>query len=129
MLSTLVRAHHSNLFRILTQIHIIGNLDTDLQRHLPSLAQVAVVSQLINFRWKVHSVTHVACSQRVLFSHPAPLGALTQLYVGTSPETVNDNGSWFIPWARRYHHSPETRNPEVEAQLWDWIQEQRKAHL
>ena len=95
----------------------------------PSLARVAVVSQLVNFCRKVHTLAHTASSHRVLFSDASPLGALTQLYVGTSPETVNDNGGSFIPWAQRYHHSPETRNPEVELQLWDWIQEQRKARL
>lgn len=66
--------------------------------------------------------------QSVFVQYPAPLGALTQLMVGTSPKTVDVNGGWFVPWARPYYHSRETHNPELESKLWDWIEEQRKGH-
>lgn len=34
-----------------------------------------------------------------------PLGAITQLYAGTSPDVTieKDAGGYFIPWARRGH--------------------------
>jgi len=33
--------------------------------------------------------------------YPAPMGAITQLYVATSPELkMSDSGRYFIPWAR-----------------------------
>ncbi|OBZ73531.1 hypothetical protein A0H81_06417 [Grifola frondosa] len=35
-----------------------------------------------------------------LVLHPAPLGALTQLWGGTMPETLAYNGKFLIPWAR-----------------------------
>ncbi|KAG8862434.1 hypothetical protein FRB96_001505 [Tulasnella sp. 330] len=84
-----------------------GNLDTGLQRYMSKLQ-----------KWLTD----------LIFSHPAHLGALTQLYVGTSAETVDANGQMFIPWARPYIHEPETHDPESEAKLWDWIEEQRAAH-
>jgi len=63
-----------------------------------------------------------------IFLYPTHLGALTPLYVGTSPETVDVNGGWFVAWARPWPHEIETHNPETEQQLWDWIEEQRKGH-
>ncbi|KAG8996896.1 hypothetical protein FRB94_010995 [Tulasnella sp. JGI-2019a] len=84
-----------------------GNLDSDLQRHMSALQ-----------KWMTD----------LLFSHPVQLGALTQLYVGTSSETVDANGQMFIPWARPYYHEPETHDPRVEAELWEWIEEQRVGH-
>lgn len=61
--------------------------------------------------------------------YPAPYGALTQLWVGTSPEAGNYNGAWFIPWARPGKIHAATRNQELGIKLWDWIEEQRKGHL
>ncbi|KAG8896135.1 hypothetical protein FRC01_011990, partial [Tulasnella sp. 417] len=55
-----------------------GSVKSDLQRHAPSLV-------LRLFGWILH---------------PVEFGALTQLWVGTSPETINTNGGYFIPWAR-----------------------------
>ncbi|KAG8896161.1 hypothetical protein FRC01_011966, partial [Tulasnella sp. 417] len=55
-----------------------GSVKSDLQRHAPSLL-------LRLFGWILH---------------PVEFGALTQLWVGTSPETINTNGGYFIPWAR-----------------------------
>ncbi|KAG9046314.1 hypothetical protein FS837_004628 [Tulasnella sp. UAMH 9824] len=85
-----------------------GNLNTELQRH--STAAGAFITNAV-------------------FSHPAPLGALTQLYAATSPEVADVNGGWFIPWACQYPHSVKTKNGEMEAKLWDWIEEQRRGHL
>ncbi|KAG8941421.1 hypothetical protein FRC04_004214 [Tulasnella sp. 424] len=85
-----------------------GNLSTELQRHTS-----AAVAFII----------------RNVLSHPAPMGALTQLYVATSAEVADVTGGWFIPWARQYHHNDKTKNEEMEAKLWDWIGEQRRGHL
>ncbi|KIO26998.1 hypothetical protein M407DRAFT_73763 [Tulasnella calospora MUT 4182] len=85
-----------------------GNLATELQRH---------------------SSTAGAFITNTVFSHPAPMGALTQLYAATSPEVADVNGGWFIPWARQYQHSAKTKNEEMEGKLWDWIEEQRRGHL
>ncbi|KAH8116108.1 hypothetical protein DFH11DRAFT_1542876 [Phellopilus nigrolimitatus] len=40
--------------------------------------------------------------KRILFwlCHPPALGALTRLWAGTSPETVDFSGKYLIPWAR-----------------------------
>jgi len=84
-----------------------GNIKTDLQRHL-SVSRKAFFDAFILY--------------------PVSLGALTQLYVGTSPKTSGINGGWFIPWARDSTHSEKTRNPALEDDLWNWIEEQRKGH-
>ncbi|KAG8941226.1 hypothetical protein FRC04_004678 [Tulasnella sp. 424] len=85
-----------------------GNLDTDLQRHHTPFVQFLI---------------------KRIFGHPAHLGAHTQLWVATNPEVASVNGGWFIPWARQYVHSEETRNPEIETKLWDWVEEQRQGHI
>lgn len=61
-------------------------------------------------------------------AHPPERGALTQLYVGTSPETKDANGKWFVPFARECSQDGWTRNPDIEAKLWDWIEEKRKRY-
>lgn len=56
-----------------------GNIKTELQRHSPGLVKMVL--------------------NRIL--HPAPLGAITQLYAGTSPAiTLAESGGYFVPWAR-----------------------------
>ncbi|KAG8929605.1 hypothetical protein FRC01_004065 [Tulasnella sp. 417] len=84
-----------------------GVIKTDLQRHAPSLL-------LRLFGWTLGAVE---------------LGALTQLWAGTSPETINTNGSYFIPWARVGKMPKGALDSEVGPKLWDWIEEQRKGHL
>jgi len=59
-------------------------------------------------------------------SYPAPLGALTQLWAGTMPETENLNGKYLIPWARLGEARQETADPETGRRLWDWCEEQVK---
>ncbi|KAG8900540.1 hypothetical protein FRC01_010100 [Tulasnella sp. 417] len=61
-------------------------------------------------------------------TYPVEKGPLTSLYVGTSPETKDANGGWFVPFARRAPHDRFTKNAEIEARLWDWIEEKRKGH-
>lgn len=59
---------------------------------------------------------------------PIEKGPVTSLYVGTSPETKDANGGWFIPFARESPHYGFTKNPEIETKLWNWIEEKRKGH-
>jgi len=84
-----------------------GNLKTDLQRHVPSLA-------LMVFGW-------------MLF--PAPMGAWTSLYAATSPEAADLNGAYLKPWARVSKARADLLNPEVGEKLWDWLEEQVKAKV
>ncbi|KAG9045160.1 hypothetical protein FS837_006928 [Tulasnella sp. UAMH 9824] len=84
-----------------------GAVKTDLQRHAPSLL-------LGLLGWTLH---------------PVELGALTQLWAGTSPEAVDPNGGYFIPWARVGKMPKGALDSEVGPKLWNWIEEQRKGHL
>ncbi|KAG8955906.1 hypothetical protein FRC04_006353 [Tulasnella sp. 424] len=84
-----------------------GAISTDLQRHAPGL-----LVRLLGW-----------------MQHPVEFGALTQLWVGTSHEIINTNGGYFIPWARVGTMPKGALNPDVGPKLWDWIEEQRKAHL
>ena len=54
------------------------------------------------------------------------MGALTQLYAGTTPEGANLNGKYLIPWAREGPIRKEASDPKVAVQLWDWFEEQVK---
>lgn len=64
--------------------------------------------------------------QDTVFSYPAPMGALTQLWAGTMPETVDYNGKYFIPWARVGEPRADTQDPKTGQELWDWCEEQVK---
>ncbi|KAJ7110090.1 NAD(P)-binding protein [Mycena epipterygia] len=81
-----------------------GNLKTDLQRHTPG-------AFMMLFGW--------------LFS-PAPFGALTPLYAGVSPASVDLNGKYLIPWARVGAMRKEAADPKLGEQLWNWLEEHTK---
>jgi len=80
-----------------------GNLRSDLYRNVPGIAAV-----LLNALWL----------------HPTPLGALTQLWAGTSEEGANLNGKYLIPWARIGEARTSTQDPELGKELWKWADEQ-----
>ncbi|KAH8115056.1 NAD-binding protein [Phellopilus nigrolimitatus] len=82
-----------------------GNLTTDLHRHV-SKAEQWLTQNLLQF--------------------PAPFGALTQLWGGTTPETAELNGKYLIPWARLGEPRADTQDPKTGEQLWDWLEEQVK---
>ncbi|KAI5117265.1 hypothetical protein M0805_000996 [Coniferiporia weirii] len=82
-----------------------GNLKTDLQRHIQSRIQHRIANMIL---------------------HPAPMGALTQLWAGTMPETAAYNGKYLIPWARVGEPRKDTQDPETGVKLWDWLEEQVK---
>ncbi|EIW81022.1 NAD(P)-binding protein [Coniophora puteana RWD-64-598 SS2] len=82
-----------------------GNLNTELARHLTSFRQ-----------WFL----------RTFISYPAPMGALTSLYCGTSPEGNQWNGRFFAPWARADQAHPATDDAKAGQELWSWLEEQVK---
>ena len=49
------------------------------------------------------------------------MGALTQLYAGTMPETRDAGGKWFIPWAREAKPHKPTEDAELAGKLWEWL--------
>jgi len=81
-----------------------GNISTELQRYMHSLEQ------------KLSSY----------FIYPASLGALTQLWAGTMPETLNHSGKFLIPWARVGECRKEAYDDELGNRLWSWLEEEVK---
>ncbi|EIM88722.1 NAD-P-binding protein [Stereum hirsutum FP-91666 SS1] len=81
-----------------------GNLKSDLQRHLNPISHF-----LLN-----------------LILYPVQYGALTQLWAATSPDTVDLNGKFLIPWARVGECRAEAYDPEVGRRLWEYLEEETK---
>jgi len=81
-----------------------GNLWTDLQRNVTGVGRIFL-------RW---------------LCHPAPFGALTQVWAGTSPETKDLNGKYLIPWARVGEAAKCATNDGANQKLWDWLEAQVK---
>lgn len=61
-----------------------------------------------------------------LILYPAPYGALTPLWAGTSLEGKDFNGKYLIPWARLGEPAIETQDPNVGSELWAWLEEQTR---
>ncbi|CAK5284144.1 unnamed protein product [Mycena citricolor] len=89
-----------------------GNLRTELLRHTPS-----VQAKIIDF----------------LFLYPAPYGALTQLWAGTSEQGASMNGKarnssyYLIPWARIGNTPKGGNDLEAQKALWEWAEKQISA--
>jgi retinol dehydrogenase 12 len=97
-------AHHWSPDGILSFSLNPGGIKTELQRHWDNggIAQ-----------WMVDA----------FMLHPAPMGAITQLYAGTSPElTVKDNNQYFIPWARRANPKKGTQDLDLANRLWEFLE-------
>ena len=61
--------------------------------------------------------------QNALFLYPAWMGALTQLYAGTYTElTKQDNGTYFIPWARKGRAGKGCQDVTLALKLWDYLE-------
>jgi len=54
--------------------------------------------------------------------YPTPMGAITPLYAGTSPEVEKLNGEYIMPWARV--GTPRSNDPVLGKELWTWLEEQ-----
>lgn len=81
-----------------------GLIQTDLQRHMPSMQRRIIGTML----------------------RPAPMGALTQLWAGTMPEALEHNGEYLIPWARIGRCREEAYDDELGNRLWNWLVEETK---
>lgn len=81
-----------------------GNIETDLLRYVSPLKR-----RLLN-----------------LLLYPASQGALTQLWAGTMPETLDYNGKFLIPWARVGRCRKEAYDDQIGERLWNWLEEQVK---
>ncbi|KAJ7609840.1 hypothetical protein FB45DRAFT_943100 [Roridomyces roridus] len=79
-----------------------GNLRSDLTRHIGGVKK---------------KVIYMMC-------HPVPLGALTQLWGGTSSEGVKHNGGYLIPWARVGVVPPQSQDAALNKAVWEWMEEQ-----
>ena len=54
--------------------------------------------------------------------YPTPMGIITPLYGGTSPEVENLNGEYLTQWARV--GTPRSNDPVLGRELWTWLEEQ-----
>jgi len=65
-----------------------------------------------------------SCGSKFLIT-PA-MGAITQLYAGTSPEVVekNLNGAYLVPYAKVQPASAYGRNVELGIKLWEFLDEE-----
>ncbi|KAG8916336.1 hypothetical protein FRC03_001026 [Tulasnella sp. 419] len=82
-----------------------GDIKSDLQRNLSSITR-----RILDYT----------------FLYPTPMGALTQLWAGVSPETKDLNGQFMIPWARLGTAGKYVKKLGEAEKLWDWVEEQRK---
>ncbi|EJD04808.1 NAD-binding protein [Fomitiporia mediterranea MF3/22] len=81
-----------------------GNIKTELQRNVKGIQKKILDLALF----------------------PAPFGALTQLYAGTSPAAKDINGAYLVPWARVAECRKDARDPKTAEELWHWCEEQVK---
>lgn len=51
------------------------------------------------------------------------MGALTQLYAGTCPDLrKEDNGAYFIPWARKGKARKGCQDKDLAIKLWEYLE-------
>ncbi|THV06312.1 NAD(P)-binding protein [Dendrothele bispora CBS 962.96] len=84
-----------------TSVHP-GNLTTALQNNASPIL-------LFLFRWILY---------------PADMGALTQLWAGTTPEGLDMNGQYLIPWARLGKASHPAEDPVLGKKFWEYLESQ-----
>ncbi|KIJ40138.1 hypothetical protein M422DRAFT_230313 [Sphaerobolus stellatus SS14] len=81
-----------------------GGIRTELYQHLSYLNRLSVT----------------------LFLYPPTLGALTQLWAGTTATLDEMNGNYFQPWARPGTPDPRAANEQTQDELKVWLEEQVK---
>ncbi|OJT10959.1 hypothetical protein TRAPUB_12521 [Trametes pubescens] len=86
---------------ISTSLHP-GNLRTEAQRHVSSIEKVLSAPLL----------------------HSASMGALTQLWAGTSLDGLGLGGEYLVPWARVGEARKEAKEAALGKKLWAWMEEQ-----
>ncbi|KAF7307309.1 hypothetical protein MIND_00524900 [Mycena indigotica] len=80
-----------------------GNINTNLGRYLPGFAATLL---------------------KYLVVYPAPMGALTSLYAGTTKEGELLGGKYLFPWARLGEAPVTVHDPANGTELWKWCEEQ-----
>ena len=91
---------------------------------MPSLVEIIVVRYFF-LPIKTDCLISIR-TQGAIVLYPTPMGAITQLWAGTSPETLSMNGKYLIPWAREGNARKETRDISLGEKLWTWLGEQVK---
>ncbi|KAG6850276.1 hypothetical protein H0H93_015533 [Arthromyces matolae] len=86
-----------------------GNIKTSLDRHIDTIFD--------------------RLSIKALQIYPVELGAISQLWAGTSPEAAKLNGKFVIPWANIGTPRKETLDVSLGGDLWDWLDEQVKEFI
>ncbi|KAI0067969.1 NAD-P-binding protein [Artomyces pyxidatus] len=86
-----------------------GSVKTDLQRYLTGSFIKWLMGVIVN-----------------LLVYDVSLGAITQLYAGTSPEAENMNGEYLTSWARPQIPHKNATDPVLREKLWSWCEEQVK---
>ncbi|KAH9859027.1 NAD-P-binding protein [Lenzites betulinus] len=79
-----------------------GHLKTEAQRHVSSIEKVLSAPLL----------------------HSASMGALTQLWAGTSLDGLALGGEYLVPWARHGEARKETKDTQLGKRLWAWMEAQ-----
>ncbi|KAJ1309496.1 hypothetical protein OPQ81_006271 [Rhizoctonia solani] len=83
-----------------------GAIQSNLFRHLPEMLA------------KIYALAF----------YPPSQGALTQLWAGTMPETLNYSGKYLVPWGRVGDMPPAAQDDKLAEKLWVWLEEQVKGH-
>ncbi|KAF7331541.1 NAD-binding protein [Mycena kentingensis (nom. inval.)] len=86
-----------------------GNIKTNIARHWTSFG--LKITKLLGH----------------LIVYSPRMGALTQLYAGTTTESAELNGKYLIPWARIGTPNPASQDEEIGRELWMWLEEQVQA--
>jgi NAD(P)-dependent dehydrogenase (short-subunit alcohol dehydrogenase family) len=80
-----------------------GTLKSDLARHVESAAEKLILKAI---------------------SYPVPMGALSSLYLATTPNGASLNGKYFIPWVRESKLSKDVLDAQRGKDVWAWLEEQ-----
>jgi len=79
-----------------------------------------IISELPRNALDMNSSSSQLLMNMVLY--PTPMGIITPLYGGTSPEVENLNGEYLTQWARV--GTPRSNDPVLGRELWTWLEEQ-----
>ncbi|KAH9895233.1 NAD-P-binding protein [Cubamyces lactineus] len=74
---------------------------------------------------KTDGKRQVSSIERMLSSpllHPASMGALTQLWAGTSVDGLGLGGEYLVPWARIGQAKGEANERTIGKKLWAWME-------
>jgi len=81
-----------------------GTIHSELGRNWPTLQRISM-AMFIKLR-------------------PTALGAITQLYAGTTPDAKELNGKYLIPWARIGKAREDVTDEKLGEKLYSWLEEQ-----